>query len=124
MGVSRKMTDVNPFPNIDYSDFSRVDIRVGVIVRAEAFQEAIKPAIKVWVDFGGEIGERKTSAQLTKNYSPEGLIGKQVAAVINFFPKQIGKFMSEILILGFPDIDGEVVLVNPDRQVPNGGRLH
>ncbi|MEC8173649.1 MAG: tRNA-binding protein, partial [Pseudomonadota bacterium] len=91
---------------------------------AEPYPEARKPAIKVWVDFGPEIGERKTSAQLTRHYTPESLPGRQVAAVINFPPKQIGKFMSEILVLGFPDAEGEVVLVAPDQSIPNGGRLY
>ena len=93
------------------------------MIRAELYPEARKPAIKVWVDFGTDIGERKTSAQLTRHYTPETLVGRQVAAVVNFPAKQIGKFMSEILVLGFPDADGEVVLVTPDQSIPNGGRL-
>ena len=109
---------------ITYEDFEAVDIRVGRIERAEEFPEARKPAFKLWVDFGPEIGERKTSAQLTRHYTPESLPGRQVAAVINFPPKQIGKFMSEILVLGFPDAKGEVVLVAPDQSIPNGGRLY
>lgn len=108
---------------IDFGDFLKVDIRVGTIQRAEPYPEARKPAIKVWVSFGDEIGERKTSAQLTRHYTPELLVGRQVAAVINFPPKQIGKFMSEILVLGFPDADGEVVLIKPDQSIPDGGRL-
>ena len=116
--------EFDPSEPIEFGDFAKVDIRVGTIVRAEPYPEARKPAIKVWVDFGPEIGERKTSAQLTRHYTPESLPGRQVAAVINFPPKQIGKFMSEILVLGFPDAEGEVVLVAPDQSVPNGGRLY
>lgn len=108
---------------IDYADFARVDIRVGTVVRAEPFPEARRPALRLWIDFGGTIGERKTSAQITRHYIPEALIGCQVAAILNFPPKQIGKFMSEVLVLGFPDADGAVVLIGPDRPVPNGGRL-
>ena len=108
---------------ITYADFEAVDIRVGTITRAEPFPEARKPAIKLWVDFGGEIGEKRSSAQITKHYTPEGLIGKQVLAVVNFPPRQIGKVMSEVLVLGMPDADGEVVLVRPDLLVPNGGTL-
>ena len=116
--------EFDPSEPIEFGDFAKVDIRVGTIVRAEPYPEARKPAIKVWVDLGPEIGERKTSAQLTRHYTPESLPGRQVAAVINFPPKQIGKFMSEILVLGFPDAKGEVVLVAPDQSIPNGGRLY
>lgn len=108
---------------ISFDDFLKVDVRVGTIVDVQDFPEARKPAFKLWVDFGAEIGTRKTSAQITKYYTPEDLIGRQVAAVLNFPPKQVGKFMSEILVLGFPDPDGEVVLVGIDHAVPNGGRL-
>ncbi len=109
---------------ISFDDFLKVDIRVGTIVRAEPYPEARKPAIKMWIDFGPEIGERKTSAQITAHYTPEELPGKQVAAVVNFPAKQIGKFMSECLVLGFSDSDGGIVLIGPDLKVPNGGRMH
>ncbi len=108
---------------ISFDDFQRVDVRVGTVVDAQSFPEARRPAIKLWVDFGDTIGVRKTSAQLTVYYTPEELVGRQVAAVVNFPPKQVGKFMSEILVLGFPDADGAVVLLNIDKPVPNGGRL-
>ena len=108
---------------ISYDDFENVDIRVGTVRRAEPFPEANRPAIKLWVDFGPVIGEKKTSAQITRYYEPDALIGRQVAAVVNFPPKQIGTFMSEILVLGFPDEDDEVVLIAPNRPVPDGGRL-
>jgi tRNA-binding protein len=111
-------------PEIGFDDFLKVDIRVGTILRAEAFPEARRPAFKLWVDFGPDIGERKTSAQITRNYALEELPGRQVVAVVNFPPKQIGKFMSEILVLGVPDIDGEVMLLQPTAGVPNGGRLY
>ena len=109
---------------ISFDDFMKVDVRVGVIVRAEAYPEARKPAIKLWVDFGPELGERKSSAQITKHYTPEDLPGKKVMAVVNFPPRQIGKFMSDILVLGVPDEDDEVVLLTPDKDVPIGGRLY
>ncbi len=108
---------------ISFDDFLKVDVRVGTVTRAEPFPEVRKPAIKLWVDFGDAIGEKKTSAQITKYFEPEKLIGRQVAAVVNFPPKQIGKFMSEILVLGFPDAEGAVVLLSVDHPVPNGGRL-
>ncbi len=109
---------------IDFNDFLKVDVRVGTIARAEAFPEARRPAYKLWVDFGPEIGERKTSAQITRNYSLDELPGRQVVAVVNFPPKQIGKFMSEILVLGVPDSEGEVMLLQPTAGVPDGGRLY
>ena len=109
---------------ISFDDFLKVDVRVGTILRAEPYPEARKPAIKLWIDFGGEIGEKKTSAQITVHYAPDTLVGKQVLAVVNFPPRQIGKFMSEVLVLGMPDENGEVVLVGPDQKVPDGGRLH
>ncbi len=109
---------------ITFDDFMAVDIRVGVITRAEPFPEARKPAIKLWVDFGGDLGEKKSSAQITAHYTPEGLIGKQVMAVVNFPPRQIGPVRSEVLVLGLPDENGEVVLIGPDQPVPTGGRMH
>lgn len=108
---------------IAYDDFAKVDIRVGRITRAEPFPEARKPAYKLWVDFGPEIGEKRSSAQITRHYSLDGLIGRQVLGVVNFPPRQIGKVMSEVLILGLPDAEGEVVLLAPEREVPLGGRM-
>jgi tRNA-binding protein len=109
---------------IGFDDFLRVDIRVGEVVRAEGFPEARKPAIKLWIDFGGEIGEKKTSAQITAHYDPDTLVGRQVLAVVNFPPRQIGRFMSEVLVLGLPDENGDIVLIGPDGPVPKGGRMH
>ena len=109
---------------ISFDDFMKVDIRVGTVTRAEPFPEARKPAIKMWIDFGPDIGERKTSAQVTVHYTPETLSGTQVMGVVNFPPRQIGPFMSEVLVLGVPDEDGAIVLMRPTQPTPNGGRLH
>ena len=110
--------------DITYDDFLNVDIRVGTVIRAEPFPEARKPAIKMWIDFGDEIGVRKTSAQVTAHYTPEQLVGKQVMGVVNFPPRQIGPFMSEVLVLGLSDTNGDIVLLGPDRSIPNGERMH
>lgn len=108
---------------ITYADFEKVDIRVGRITRAEPFPEARKPAIKLWVDFGPEIGEKRSSAQLVRHYTPDALVGRQVLAVVNFPPRQIGPVRSEVLVLGVPDEAGEVVLIGPGHEVPLGGKL-
>jgi len=110
-------------PEISWNDFEKVDVRVGTVVEAEPFQEARKPSIKLIVDFGPEVGTRKTSAQITAHYEPETLVGRQVVAVVNFPPKRIAGFESEVLILGVPDADEEVVLLSPDHEVPPGGRM-
>jgi len=110
-------------PEITYETFRQVDVRVGTIVDVAPFPEARRPAFKLTIDFGPELGQRRSSAQITRHYAPDSLIGRQVAAVVNFPRKQIGKFMSEVLVLGFPDGDGEVVLIAPSQAVPNGGRL-
>lgn len=113
-----------PAEQISFDDFLKVDVRVGTIVAVEDFPEARKPAYRMQIDFGPKIGTKKTSAQLTRHYTPDTLLGRQVAAVVNFPPRQIGPLMSEVLTLGFPDADGEVVLVAVDQPVPNGGRLY
>jgi tRNA-binding protein len=109
---------------ITFDDFLKVDIRVGRVTRAEPYPEARTPAIKLWVDFGPDIGEKKSSAQITAHYTPEALIGRQVLAVVNFPPRQIGKFLSEVLVLGLSDSTGDIVLIRPDMDVPIGERLH
>ena len=109
---------------IGIEDFLKVEVRVGRVLRVEPFPEAHKPAYKMWIDFGPVLGEKKTSAQITVHYSPEDLIGRQVAAVTNFPPRQIGPFMSEVLVLGFSDENGDIVLISPDRKVPEGERMH
>ena len=111
-------------PPITYAEFDKLDIRVGTIVKAEPFPEARKPAVKLVIDFGGEIGLRKSSAQITVNYRLEELAGRQVLAVVNFPPRQIGPFMSEVLTLGVPDGKGEVMMIAPDCAVPDGGRMY
>jgi len=112
-----------PAEPITFDDFLKVDIRVGTIISAEPFPEARKPAIKLVINFGAGIGRKKSSAQITRHYAPDELVGRQVAAVVNFPPRQIGKFLSEVLTLGFPDADGEVVLFAPDWPIADGGRL-
>ena len=109
---------------ISIDDFLKVDIRVGEIIRSEPYPEARKPAIKLWIDFGAEIGQKRSSAQITDNYQAETLVGKQIMAVVNFQPRQIGKFISEVLVLGLSDIEGGIVLIGPDRPVENGGKMH
>lgn len=118
------MSSSEPAGPITFDDFLKVDVRVGRIVEAEPFPEARKPAFKLVIDFGEEIGRKKSSAQITHHYAPETLVGRQVLAVVNFPPRQIGKFMSEVLTLGVPDGTGEVVLLAPERAVPIGGRLY
>ena len=111
-------------PQITYDQFDAVDIRSGVVTRAEPFPEARKPAYKLWIDFGPEIGEKKSSAQITVHYDLESLVGRTVLAVVNFAPRQIGPFMSEVLVLGLSDADGAIVLIGPDRPVQAGSRMH
>ena len=117
------MTDALSSAPITFDDFQKVDIRVGRVVAVEPFPQARKPAYKLTIDFGPEIGLRRSSAQITRHYKPDQLIGRQVCAVVNFPPRQIGPFMSEVLTLGMPDEEGEVVLIRPDFHTPNGGRL-
>ena len=118
------MADAEPAAQISFDDFLKLDIRVGTIIEAKAFPEARKPAYQLLIDFGPVIGVKKSSAQITRNYTLEELVGRQVAAVVNFPPRQIGPLMSEVLTLGFPDANGEVMLFGPDRQVPDGGRMY
>jgi tRNA-binding protein len=117
------VAETAPAPEITFDDFQKVDIRVGTIVAAEPYPEARKPSYKLRIDFGAPIGIKRSAAQITVHYTPADLVGRQVAAVVNFPPRQIGRFMSEVLTLGFPDADGAVVLIGPSRGVPNGGRL-
>ncbi len=117
------MSGTSVAPQIGFDDFLRVDIRVGTVIEAEPYPEARKPAIKLRIDFGPQIGVKRSSAQITRHYAPEALVGKQVVAVVNFPPRQIGKFMSEVLTLGVPDESGEVVLLSPTVAVPDGGRM-
>ena len=109
---------------IAFEDFLKIDIRVGTVVKAEPFPEARKPALKLWVDFGVKIGVKKSSAQITQHYTTEGLIGRQLMAVVNFPSRQIGPIRSEVLVLGVADLEGEIILLSPNQDVPNGGRMH
>lgn len=113
-----------PSETISFDDFLKIDIRVGTVIKAEPFPEARKPAIKLMIDFGDEIGVKKSSAQITENHSVDDLVGSQVVAVVNFPPRQIGPFMSEVLTLGLPDADGKVMLLRPHAPVPTGGRMY
>jgi tRNA-binding protein len=121
-GADRK-NRIGPVMSISYDDFAKVDIRVGTIRAVDAFPEARKPAYKLTIDFGGEIGTKRSSAQITGHYAADALVGRQVLAVVNFPPKRIGPFTSEVLCLGLPDAEGAVVLVSPDHAVPDGARL-
>ena len=118
------MSDTANPNTISFDDFLKIDIRAGRVIDAQPFPEARKPAFKLWIDFGPEIGVKKTSAQITEHYTPETLIGRMVMAVVNFPPRQIGPFMSEVLTLGVADAEGRVVLLAPDREVPLGGQMH
>ena len=122
-GAKEERLEEERAAQVTFDDFLKLDIRLGEVVRAEPFPEARKPAIKLWVDFGEPIGVKKSSAQITKHYRPEDLPGRQVLAVVNFPPREIGKFLSEILVLGVPDEEGAVVLIRPDLPSPKGGRL-
>ena len=115
--------EASPAPEITFDDFLKVDIRIGTVLEAAPLEGARKPAIRLVIDFGPGVGTKKSSAQITAHYTPDGLIGRQVAAVVNFPPRQIGKFMSEVLTLGFADAEGAIVLFSPDKPVPNGARL-
>ncbi|VAW13544.1 Protein secretion chaperonin CsaA [hydrothermal vent metagenome] len=119
----QRVTTAKSTENISFDDFLQVDIRIGTVVDAQPFDEARRPAIKLWIDFGPDLGVRKSSAQITAHYRPQQLVGRQVMAVVNFPPRQIGKFMSEVLILGFEDQGGAIVLARPDQPVANGQRL-
>lgn len=119
----QQVTTAKSTENISFDDFLQVDIRIGTVVDAQPFDEARRPAIKLWIDFGPDLGVRKSSAQITAHYRPQQLVGRQVMAVVNFPPRQIGKFMSEVLILGFEDQGGAIVLARPDQPVANGQRL-
>jgi len=121
--VSSSSAAEQPAPQITFDEFLKVDVRVGTVIHAEPFPQARKPSVKLVIDFGPSIGRKKSSAQITVHYRPEDLIGRQVAAVVNFPPRQIGPFMSEVLTLGFPDEGGAIVLAAPDKTVPNGARL-
>ncbi len=124
LGNRARMGETPPMTSLATpADFDRLDIRVGTVTDARPFPEARKPALKLWIDFGPELGVRQSSAQITRHYAPDRLLGRQVCAVVNFPPRQIGPFRSEVLTLGMPDASGEVVLVAPDQAVPNGGRL-
>jgi len=119
------MTDRSPVkPSITFDEFLKLDIRAGTVIAAELFPEARKPAIKLWIEFGGDIGIKKSSAQITVHYQPDQLIGRQIMAVVNFPPRQIGPFMSEVLVLGVSDEAGHIVLIGPDNNVPDGGQMH